>query len=290
MNIPQVTFPTILVAIFATLVLTSPEASAEPPQKSSVLVIGPDIEGQVLIFDAKGELVIDVNKDDSEPLEVGLRPARYSVTLRKGADHFTAEIRLGSEEPTLLSLGGFRALRPDPDPESFAFPDIDWDFGLSLSSGGTTSAVPEYDELMLHTFGLELRIEGAVLQWRLRYGHNGHDGEDEYFVDDRHAFPEYLIGTDLGLLGHWGWDWLYVQAGLRGGTDFVVKRLSTEEEGFSFPADNERLFLVIRGGVVGQAVIRPLDWLAFFVEGSTDVFLDGTVVGAGQAGVTFYMD
>jgi len=269
----------------AALVLACGSAQAQGTPGSARLVVEGDVVGQVMIFDGD-ELVMELTREGGAPTEVGLSPDVYRVTVRNGARWWQAEVSLSAGKPSCLSAAGLRPMGV-AEPWNWDF-DVDWDFGILLSSGTAVSPVPAYDDLLISHLGLELRVEQVVLQWRFRYGHDlttdmgGMEGEPP-------LFQEVLLGTDLGLLGSWGWEWLALRVGLRGGVDFQAQEQG-EPDGVSVPAQNEELWLVVRGGVVGQVVLRPLDWLGLFAEVSTDIYLDGTLVEGAQGGVTFYVD
>ena len=61
----------------------------------AALILAADIDGRVLIRNAQGRLVVELQKARGASMTLGLGPERYQVTLQRGTRHFQAMVDLG---------------------------------------------------------------------------------------------------------------------------------------------------------------------------------------------------
>ena len=71
----------------------------------AALILAAEIDGRVLIRNARGQLVVELQKARGATMTLGLGPERYQVTLQRGTRHFQAMVDLG---------GGGQARCPSP--------------------------------------------------------------------------------------------------------------------------------------------------------------------------------
>ena len=78
---------------------------------SAGLVLAEGLEGRVFIRDGEGLLAAELRKHAGRPVELGLQPGAYHVTLERGERLAAAELTLVEERRTLLDVGDFTPLR-----------------------------------------------------------------------------------------------------------------------------------------------------------------------------------
>ncbi len=76
---------------------------------SCALLIEEGLEGRLFIRDARGKLVVELSKDPSVPVDLGLPEGRYTVTLDQGRSLYQAAVAIGPGSRQTL---GFRQFSP----------------------------------------------------------------------------------------------------------------------------------------------------------------------------------
>jgi hypothetical protein len=79
---------------------------------AATLRMGADVSGRVFVRDAFGHLVVEVDKAPGKPMELGLSPGNYGVTLVSGSSVYAANATVSSGQAAELGVAAF-ALDPD---------------------------------------------------------------------------------------------------------------------------------------------------------------------------------
>lgn len=79
----------------------------------AALVLAAEIDGRVLIRNAQGRLVVELQKAAGAPMTLGLGPERYHVTLQRGTRHFQAMVDLGRGGQAMLTEAALQAAAPE---------------------------------------------------------------------------------------------------------------------------------------------------------------------------------
>jgi hypothetical protein len=79
---------------------------------SASLFLPPELAGRLFVRDAHGQLVAEVHKMPAQPIELGLPPGNYRVTLDDNRRLSEATIELGAGKQTTLSAEKLVALAP----------------------------------------------------------------------------------------------------------------------------------------------------------------------------------
>jgi hypothetical protein len=71
--------------------------AAQAPQSASGLVLADDVEGHVLVYDSRQQLVFEMDKEARRPVRMGVGPGQYVVRLEssRSALRITVEVRDG---------------------------------------------------------------------------------------------------------------------------------------------------------------------------------------------------
>jgi hypothetical protein len=77
-------------------------------ETSAVLRIGEDVTGRLSIRDASDFLVAELTKVSVKPLELGLEPGAYRITLQQGDNFYTAGAQLTADSRVSLTFADFR--------------------------------------------------------------------------------------------------------------------------------------------------------------------------------------
>ena len=77
---------------------------------SASLLIAEDITGRISIRDSSDFLIAELTKVARKPLELGLEPGRYRITLQRGDNFFRAEITLPENRQTSLNMASFSSI------------------------------------------------------------------------------------------------------------------------------------------------------------------------------------
>ncbi|MDR3201458.1 MAG: caspase family protein [Spirochaetales bacterium] len=83
-------------------------------QTSASLLIDAEITGKLSIRDGSDFLVAEITKSASRPMELGLEPGVYRITLQSGGDFFQATVSLAEDRRDALSQADFRIVRGTP--------------------------------------------------------------------------------------------------------------------------------------------------------------------------------
>jgi hypothetical protein len=77
-------------------------------ETSAALRIGEDVTGRLSIRDASDFLVAELTKVSVKPLELGLEPGAYRITLQQGDNFYTANAQLTADSRVSLTFADFR--------------------------------------------------------------------------------------------------------------------------------------------------------------------------------------
>jgi hypothetical protein len=80
---------------------------------SATLLIAADVHGRLFIRDRGGHLVVELLKIGGRPIELGLGPERYDVTLQRDDELLRASVELRRGQRTPLAAVAFRGSRPE---------------------------------------------------------------------------------------------------------------------------------------------------------------------------------
>jgi hypothetical protein len=114
----------------------------------AALVLAAEIDGRVLIRNAEGRLVVELQKAAGAPMTLGLGPERYHVTLQRGTRHFQAMVDLGRGGQAMLTEAALQAAAPELAVARGAGAP-----GVS-DTAGTAGASSEPEPLVWATFSL----------------------------------------------------------------------------------------------------------------------------------------
>jgi hypothetical protein len=79
----------------------------------AALILAAEIDGRVLIRNAQGRLVVELQKSRGAAMTLGLGPERYHVTLQRGTRHFQAMVDLGNGGQATLTEAALQAAAPE---------------------------------------------------------------------------------------------------------------------------------------------------------------------------------
>jgi hypothetical protein len=79
----------------------------------AALILAAEIDGRVLIRNAQGRLVVELQKSRGAPMTLGLGPERYQVTLQRGTRYFQALVDLGRGGQATLTEAALKAATPE---------------------------------------------------------------------------------------------------------------------------------------------------------------------------------
>src|SRR6185436_2336528 len=79
---------------------------------SATLLLPPELGGRLFVRDARGQLVAEVHKLAAQPIELGLPPGRYRVTLDDDHHLSEANVELRAGQQATLSRASLVALVP----------------------------------------------------------------------------------------------------------------------------------------------------------------------------------
>jgi len=80
---------------------------------SASLLFSEDITGRISIRDSSDFLVAELTKVSRKPLELGLEPGLYRITLQRGDNFYRVEITLPENQRTSLAMGNFQMIAAD---------------------------------------------------------------------------------------------------------------------------------------------------------------------------------
>jgi hypothetical protein len=76
-------------------------------QPSAAIVLKDDIEGRVFVRDAKGYLVMEVNKGSGKPVTLALQPGSYTLRIETASGVFQAPAKLAMRQQYGISMANF---------------------------------------------------------------------------------------------------------------------------------------------------------------------------------------
>lgn len=121
---------------------------------SASLLLPAELSGRLFVRDAQGQLVAEVHKLPAQPIQLGLPPGRYRVTLDDNRRLSETTIELNAGKQTTLATDSMVALVPAGDAAkgttaSSPAPDSTADPGLSITTGPSPSPAPPLSALNL---------------------------------------------------------------------------------------------------------------------------------------------
>jgi hypothetical protein len=138
---------------------------------SAMLNLGPEIKGRLFVRDTQGNLFVEVNKPLNQPMNLGLPPGTYHITLNTQEGKHRGTIKIITGKPTPLNVALLEVVAKESsvargdnhrvgEPSEFA---TYW-FSLSLAPGvdtNTGSALPILNQLAFNIFGEGDALNGA---------------------------------------------------------------------------------------------------------------------------------
>jgi hypothetical protein len=79
----------------------------------AALVLAAELDGRVMIRNAEGRLVVELQKSRGAPMTLGLGSELYHVTLQRGTRHYQAMVDLGRGGQATLTEAALRAATPE---------------------------------------------------------------------------------------------------------------------------------------------------------------------------------
>jgi hypothetical protein len=79
-------------------------------ETSASLLISEDLTGRISIRDNADFLVAELTKVSARPMELGLEPGAYRITLQQGNNFYQADLELTENQRTTLSMQDFRII------------------------------------------------------------------------------------------------------------------------------------------------------------------------------------
>jgi len=134
---------------------------------SAGLVLGEELSGRVFVRDADGNLVVEVRKQPAAPVELGLGPGSYTVTLDEGRKLYASEITLAEGKRATLARSQLRPVGPEATVRRGST-DVDADYEV-VPFDATIMRIGKPSRPTLNHFGLHLlagrasRLDGAQL-------------------------------------------------------------------------------------------------------------------------------
>jgi hypothetical protein len=91
------------------------QSSSGSRQSASGIVIAPDVEGRVAIYDADGRLLMEVDKPAGRQVRIALEPGVYEARLARDTAN-RARFLVGDGQQLVLGAANFREVAPPPAP------------------------------------------------------------------------------------------------------------------------------------------------------------------------------
>ncbi len=79
-------------------------------ETSASLILGEDVTGRVSIRDSSDYLIAEITKASQKPMELGLEPGAYRLTLQQGDRFFRTDITLIKDKKTPIAMGNFKPI------------------------------------------------------------------------------------------------------------------------------------------------------------------------------------
>lgn len=142
---------------------------------SAGLALEAELAGRIYVRDASGHLVVEVRKLDSVPMELGIPPGTYEVTVSDGAALYEGTVVLEEDRRTVLEKSRLR--RTTAEPTSFrggALPGeragegeprvVPFELSFAPGLGTDFGGHPKVSNLDLHLLGSKGdRLDGAQI-------------------------------------------------------------------------------------------------------------------------------
>src|SRR5690606_11278787 len=110
----------------------------------------------VYVRDEAGDLVVEVRKKPAAPVELGLGPGSYSVTLDDGGALFASEVTLAEGRRTTLTRALLRPVGPEATVRRGGGDDPDYDDYEVVPFDASVMRIARPDRPTLNHFGLHL--------------------------------------------------------------------------------------------------------------------------------------
>ena len=81
---------------------------------SATLIVEKQISGRLFIRDQRGDLVVELSKEERHPMTLGLAPGEYSVVLQRDGKLSKASVKLKRGQATTLRANLFANFKADP--------------------------------------------------------------------------------------------------------------------------------------------------------------------------------
>jgi hypothetical protein len=145
---------------------------------SSLLVLSPELEGHLYIRDAKGVLVVEINKPGGKSMSLGLEPGHYDVTWEREKKLGKTGISLAQGATTELKTAAFQPLKPEQ----------------TRTRGEQTQPVAVKEKAVVHPFSVGL-FPGFTTDTGTR------EKVKNYVTLNFIGSGDYLSGVELSYLG-----------------------------------------------------------------------------------------
>jgi hypothetical protein len=141
------------------------------------LIIEEDVLGRIYIRNVKGDLVVELNKTAQPPMEVGLSPGTYQITVDNNATYYQAQVSLSEGRKTSLQASNLKKMRSEStyargENEATIGLDGEYSYDYMPVSFSLIPGFPDYEKentltrttLSLNlTLGVDDIIEGCAL-------------------------------------------------------------------------------------------------------------------------------
>jgi hypothetical protein len=95
-------------------------------ETSASLLIDGDLTGRLTIRDENDFLVAELTKVNNSPMELGLGPGLYRITIQRGDNFYRAEVVLRENTRTSLSMGDFSLIASSAGNRTRGFEEIEY--------------------------------------------------------------------------------------------------------------------------------------------------------------------
>jgi hypothetical protein len=159
---------------------------------SATLTIEDEMEGRLFVRDEKGLLVVELRKYQGRPVELGLEPGKYQVTLERGP-FFQAEVKVAKGKTTVLSEKDMKPVKSQ----------------ATVQRGGAapgSQAEPKQDQAPVEAEPYDtVRVSWALIpEFNKRQGKLGLRRTFHYNSFNLLAGGYYkLHGAGIGIIGQW---------------------------------------------------------------------------------------
>ena len=88
------------------------EPGRAPNGERAAIVLGPELDGRFMIYDANGSLITSLFKPAGRTVELGLEPGRYDIVCEREPLRLDTRVTLGDRERRTLERQSFREVEP----------------------------------------------------------------------------------------------------------------------------------------------------------------------------------